>query len=56
MKKICPVCEGNMKKVASGNELPAVPFIKIPEWIREADAYECEKCGYIGLWREKKND
>lgn len=33
-------------------ELPQIPFIKIPEWIKEAHAYECEACGYIGLWHE----
>jgi len=54
MEKRCPACGGKMKKTASGAELPDIPFIKIPSWVKEADAYECEKCGYIGLWREKK--
>ncbi len=54
MEKKCPVCNSNMKLIASGKELPSIPFIKIPEWIKEADAYECESCGYIGLWRERK--
>ena len=56
MEKKCPACDGKMKKVASGNEIPDIPFIKIPVWIKEADAYECEECGYIGLWREKKEE
>lgn len=53
MEKICPVCKGKMKELASGMEIPSLPFIKIPEWIKEAVAYECDSCGYIGLWRRK---
>ena len=52
MERTCPVCQSHMKKVASGMELPSLPFIKIPEWIKEAHAYECKACGYIGLWHE----
>jgi len=54
MKKECPACGGNMEKVAEGKEIPDIPFIKIPQWIKEADAFECQTCGYIGLWRERK--
>jgi uncharacterized protein with PIN domain len=56
MNKKCPACQAGMKKVASGMELPSLPFLKIPEWIKEAHAYECDKCGYIGLWRGEKTD
>jgi len=52
MEKNCPICGGEMKKVGSGKDLPSVPFIKIPEWIKETVVYECEKCGFIGLWHE----
>jgi len=52
MEKNCPICNGKMKIVARGKDF-SIPFIKIPKWIKEADAYECEKCGYIGLWHEK---
>ncbi|MCD6481534.1 MAG: hypothetical protein J7L31_04595 [Thermoplasmata archaeon] len=54
MEKKCPACGGKMVKTASGAEIPDIPFIKIPAWVKEADAYECQECGYIGLWREKK--
>lgn len=54
MKKICPTCHEEMIKVASGTELPSLPFLKIPQWIKEAHAFECKSCGYIGLWHEQK--
>ncbi|MEM2934827.1 MAG: gamma carbonic anhydrase family protein [Candidatus Thermoplasmatota archaeon] len=46
----CPACNGNMEKIASGKDFPSIPFIKIPEWIKEVDAYRCISCGYVGLW------
>ncbi len=48
--KKCPVCNGNMEKIASGKNFPPIPFIKIPDWIKEVDAYKCASCGYVGLW------
>jgi len=52
MERICPVCKGKMKKIGDGSEIPNLPFIKIPEWIKESSAYECMSCGYIALWHE----
>ena len=52
MERNCPICGGKMKKVGSGKDLPSVPFIKIPEWIKETVVYECNECGFIGLWHE----
>jgi len=54
MEKLCPICNGKMNKMLSEFEIPSLPFIKIPEWIKEAVAYECENCHFIGLWREKE--
>ncbi|MBC7081199.1 MAG: gamma carbonic anhydrase family protein [Thermoplasmatales archaeon] len=48
--KKCPVCNGNMEKIASGKDFPPIPFIKIPDWIKEVDAYKCNSCGFVGLW------
>ncbi len=52
MKRKCPSCGGEMKKIGDGSEIPSVPFIKIPEWVKEAVVYECTECGYIGIWHE----
>jgi len=54
MEKSCPICEGEMKKIASASEMPSIPFIKIPDWIKEMDVYECQKCHFVGMWHESK--
>ena len=43
-----------MEKIGEGKELPNIPFISIPEWIKESIVYECKECGYIGIWHNKK--
>lgn len=54
MKKSCPICKEEMEKIASASEMPSIPFIKIPDWIREVDIYECQNCHFVGMWHEGK--
>ena len=56
MNKICPMCGGEMEKISSPEDIPSIPFIKLPEWIMEVDVYECQKCHFVGIWHEEKSE
>jgi len=47
----CPACGADMNQISSAGEMPPIPFIKIPAWIKDVDVHECQSCHYIGLWR-----
>ncbi|MDD3492154.1 MAG: hypothetical protein PHZ19_01495 [Candidatus Thermoplasmatota archaeon] len=52
MHHSCPACGAAMQQVSSAQDMPDIPFIKIPVWIKEVDVFECPACHFIGLWRQ----
>jgi len=55
-KKSCPVCKGEMEEISSPDDMPSIPFIKLPRWIMEVHVYECQKCHFVGIWHEGKSE
>ena len=54
LERKCPKCGSKMNRIAHGSQLPKMPIVSIPDWVRKIALYVCEECGFIEMWMEKE--